>query len=629
MGLFTKRLITGLAAALALTGGAFAADSVLDDFEGGTNQNKFGAYWYFATNTLAKTDTSNACDNYTYSGSLNKHPDKLETVTNAEKDGYTLKFKGGYGADTISPKNGSYSGVLKFANLLKPYDSDVNTNSWADIYPGVMMGTQLTSDSLNGVGADFASATAVKFWINISASIAQVGFKVEVADQLPQNASGWTDGDKENPNVKKGCPADASYQMYIPNTSPDEWREVTIPLETGKGKLERATWESTFKPYTWNKTRATKIAWFVEGDKGMNGDATDGLVAVDDIRIIGYEFKDKWLCAECVKATENPTPPTGAVLFTSFDALAAEGNISVTQNKFGEYWYAYTDVEARGTQGAATVIDEGQWNDPAYTEGLSLEVIGKGLGYGESDGPLIQFTMGTPFVKDNETVQPFVGIGTNLAAEGSFYNGSQLGSIWFKYRTSGFDELLVEVHDEYATLHDDGEVFYTKLPGTEGGAWKTAEIPLNKLFLPSWAKNRTGASATLDKTKLAKIQFKNQSTKNGSIQIDEVYLLDPSITGVKLLGSNSARVSGLRATYNRGKVGVSWNAASSVASGKIQLVNTKGRVVASAPVAKVAGKITANLGAGSIPTGMYFVRVNAKDVNGKKIVQQTALSIVK
>jgi hypothetical protein len=51
--------------------------------------------------------------------------------------------------------------------------------------------------------------------------------------------------------------------------------------------------------------------------------------------------------------------------------------------------------------------------------------------------------------------------------------------------------------------------------------------------------------------------------------------------------------------------------------------------VASAPIAAVGNKVTAKLGAGSLPTGMYFVRVAAKDVSGKQIVRQAPVSIVK
>jgi hypothetical protein len=647
MGRFTKRLVVGLAGALALAGGAFA-DAVLDDFEKGGNENKFGAYWYFYTNltACAKSNNPSGCDKKTFTNYVTDA--KVEIIENAEKDGSQLKFKGAYDSKLADPHGGKYSGVMKFSNLMEPWSSDTNGNSWEDVYPGVGMGTQLTTDSLNGIGADFKSAKAISFWLKVSTGIKQVNFKVETAAMLPSKHTDWKDGEcvvKEGKltkdcGVKKDCPADAAYMYEIKGADlSTNWTKVTVPLTTGKSGLDRETWEITYKPFTFKLEEVTKIAWSVDG---KTAGVTEGWIAVDDIVIEGFDFDDKWACPTCVKADVAAAPPEGAKLITDFDNMAVEGNVSVTQNLFGEYWYAYTDIEGRKGNGNPSTITNGQWNDPNYDEGLSLEVKDMGYGYGGTDGVLIEFTMGEPYgdgTAENNMVQPFVGLGTNLAPEGEYYDGTQLGSIWFRYRTSGFDELYVEVHDEYAVTHDDAEVFFIKIPGT-AGAWKTAEIPLSVLRLPSWAKNRTGANATLNKAKLAKIQLKNQSPQDGSIQIDDFYMLDPSIVtnpppkppvdpnAIKYVGAKGSAL-GLRAVYNRGSVGVHWNAATSVASGNIQLVNTKGRIVASAPIAASAGKVTASLSAGTLPTGMYFVRVNAKGVNGKKIVQQTPISIVK
>jgi len=626
MGRFTKRLILGLTAALALAAGA-VADSVLDDFEGGTNRNKFGGYWYFYTNLTASAADANptGCDEKTFTPDISAG--KVEIISNAEKDKTQLKFKGGYGESFTEPKEGSYSGVMQFGNVEAPWNSQYNGNSWPDVYPAVGMGTQLTRDTLNGVGAKF-TATAIKFWMKVNAKVTSVGFKVETADQLPIYNSKWDDPPTTNPNGSKGCPADAAYQVYLEDLDElsTSWKQYTVKLTGGKGSgdLSRAAWE-TWKPYTFDVKRATKIAWFVEGDKSAV--ETGGLIAVDNIEIVGYDYEDPEVCFSCVKDAAS-APPSDAVLFTDFDKLAKDDNISVNQNVLGGYWYAYTDVEGRKGVGTASTIDAGQWDDPYYPDGPSLEVTGQKLGYGQTDGAFIQFTMGTPYEDANKnTVQPFVGLGTDLDTnDWKYYDASSVTQIWFRYRTSGFDELYVEVYDEYADTTDDAEVFFIKIPGTSG-EWKVAQVPLNILRLPEWAENRPGA--TLDKTKLKKIQFKNQSTKSGSIQIDDVYLSGATV-GVKLVGSKAkAAGSALRAAYSRGKIGVNWNNGASIASGKIQLVNTKGRVVASAPIAKTAGKVTASFGAGSIPTGMYFVRVNAKDVNGRAIVSQTSVSVVK
>ncbi|MDR2693543.1 MAG: T9SS type A sorting domain-containing protein [Chitinispirillales bacterium] len=633
MGRFTKRLIAGLVAALAVTVGGAFADSTLDDFESGSNANKFGAYWYFYTNTFAAAAENNptGCDQKAYTSALVS--DKLEKIDNATKSGSQLLFAGSYGSTLTAAHDGQYSGVMKYSNLQSPWKS-VTTLSAPDVYPGVGMGTGLTTDTINGMGAEFNSAKKVKFWLKTSSTELVVKFKIEFVTQIAGNPGhGAWSGDLA------GCNADASYEIILdaPSTA---WKQYEINIEpsnTGSGqacvapKLCKPTWESG-KEYTYDLSKASKIAWFIEG---AGAPPEVGWIAVDDIEITGYTFVDKWLCESCVKPDNHPVPDA-SLLFSDFDNLLP-GNQTLAQNKEHQYWYAYGDSAARGGQGTVTTIDMGQWNDPYYTLGPSLQIddpeTPNTYGFGGTRGAFISFTMGTPFTKNGESVQPFVGIGTNLAETDSLevYDGSQLASIWFRYKTTGFEELFVEFHDEYAIspAHDDGEVFYTKLPGTDGG-WKIAEIPLSVLRLPPWAKNRTGPLATLDKTKLAKIQFKNQSTNDGTIIIDDVYLLDPAhAVSVKLLGSKSVKASGIRAVYSRGKIGVNWNAGTSVASGKIQLVNTKGRVVASAPIANTAGKVTASLGTGTIPTGMYFVRVNAKDVNGKKIVSQAPVSVVK
>jgi hypothetical protein len=104
----------------------------------------------------------------------------------------------------------------------------------------------------------------------------------------------------------------------------------------------------------------------------------------------------------------------------------------------------------------------------------------------------------------------------------------------------------------------------------------------------------------------------------------------PGQGSIKLSNLQITKTAGLRATYARGVVEVNYTAKVPVVSGKIQLVSSKGRVVASAPITKNAGSaISAQLGFKKIPAGRYFVRINTKDTSGKKIVQQVPISIVK
>ena len=86
----------------------------------------------------------------------------------------------------------------------------------------------------------------------------------------------------------------------------------------------------------------------------------------------------------------------------------------------------------------------------------------------------------------------------------------------------------------------------------------------------------------------------------------------------------------LRASYSRGGVSVNWNAPSNISSGTISLVNVRGVTVASTSVRASSNNVSATLGTkAALPTGMYFIRVDARDVSGKRIVQQVPVQIVK
>jgi hypothetical protein len=592
MGRFTKRVIIGLAAACMTVGGAFAQSSLIDDLEHGGNTNYFGAYWYMYEEAGAKL--SNFADPF-------------------------LPVDGG--------RNSDFAAKLIFSTLPAHSEDD-------NIYPEAAMATQLTVDSINGMGAGFNDASAFKFWGKASKAT-NVWFKVETVE----NSAGTHDGGN-GPSVSENVRTYNSYGVSLAFGS--DWEEfevkiadcnansvgATVPGGTAgannpkAGDLQQGQyWGAQFN---FRKARITKLGWAVKSDANVGWGS--GSVEVDDISVVGYTFVAKDMCNECVAA---PSAPSNSMLFSNFEEsfMTDYALDNTRQNRLGWYWYYYSDSEAGGSSDVTGLFTE----DP-YTEEIVLDVDGNGNG---GNGAAISFTMGAPFKQnpgDPYDVQPFVGIGTGLfndELQDEYYNGTANGAtgVYFEYNTTGIKELVFEVEDMTSSIGDNGgEVYYLKVPGTDG-AWRGATIPFNKLVLPTWATNRTSA---LDLSRLAKFQFKYQGGGNGSMALDNVYIIgagDP--ISVKLAG-NKARTTGLRAAYSRGSVNVSWNAASSVASGKIQLVNTKGRVVATSQIAKASGsRITANIGAGKIPTGMYFVRIDAKDASGKRIVQQAPISIVK
>jgi len=98
---------------------------------------------------------------------------------------------------------------------------------------------------------------------------------------------------------------------------------------------------------------------------------------------------------------------------------------------------------------------------------------------------------------------------------------------------------------------------------------------------------------------------------------------------IKLLGASKAKAVGLRASYAKGRVTVNWTPSSKVSGGTVSLVNAKGVTLSTAFIKANSSKVSVKLGTVGVPTGMYFIHINAVGQNGKKIVTQSAVSIVK
>jgi hypothetical protein len=364
--------------------------------------------------------------------------------------------------------------------------------------------------------------------------------------------------------------------------SGSDWTKYTVSFT----ELAQAGWGT---PYTFDKTKIAKIAWKLKGENTVGS----GSFYVDDVSIVGtYEvgFPARpayTFCTTCIVPSSIPTPST---LLSDFEG-AVPG-----QNMLGEYWSIYANAATTTTP----------TTEPDYA----------GTGNG-GNGAAVTFTSGGTAPSDI-----YVGVGTNLGAP---YDGSGFTGIYFEYKTSATVDAVKFVVSENTYTTSDGTEYHVMLPGTNG-SWSAARVNYSDLVQPSWAS--AAQTHTFNPADLSKMQFGFYDTLvTGSIAVDNVYLLGIG-SAVRLVG-HQAQSLGMTATYNRGVVGVNWSSAASVASGKVSLVNTKGRVVASARIAKSGSKVTANLGAGKLPTGMYFVRINAKDVNGKKIVQNAQVSIVK
>jgi hypothetical protein len=610
MGRFKKLVVGGFAAAM-LAAGSASADFLLADFDDGTNVSNIGTYFYLYSN--CSPDSKGDCKK-----------DDVHYLTDGNGKNYAGPADE-YGPVSFKPAEGGaggagYAGVLH-VDVLPAHVEE-------EYYPGFGLGILLTDDDDKGL-KDFKNVTAVKFKAMSSTDGVTCGFKVETT----KNSFNGPYSDN---------PSNAYFTTFKPTGT---WKEYTVsitpvdkvPTEGAKistakapgkaGDMAQEGWWGY--SFTFNPEEATKIAWFIQANanEGLAGSPAE--VWIDDVTLVGsFTYTAPDICVGCT--SDAFSPPTPNKLLSDF-----EGKDPLL-NERGYYWYFYTDSAGGGNTGVSGLVEN------EHTGDWVMKTSGNGREGGA--GAFIEFTMGKPYQNDkNVTVQPFVGIGANVYDDDNtadFLDASNFTGVYFEFKTDGVEYIDLEITDDLDAIgkeaDKDGEVYYTRIAGS--AAWKSATVPFSKLVLPSWVAksgDRRKDGAPLNKKKLAQIKFKQSGNaeKGGSIAIDNVYLYGASDwtgggSAIKLVGSK-AKVSGLRATYGRGVVGVNWIPTKSVASGTIQLVNTKGRVVASAPVTVNGGKVTANLRAGSIPTGMYFVRVNAKDVKGAKVVQQTALSIVK
>lgn len=630
MGRFTKRLIVGLTAALTVAAGGAFADFTLSDFDDGTNVSNIGTYYYM----------------YSSCSPVSRGPCKQDDVHYLlnSKDASGESYAGPadeYGPVSYKARAGGVGGAGYCAVLR--VDTLPAHSSTEEYYPGFGMGILISGDDDKGYGADFNKVTGVKFKYKTTTPGVTVIFKMETIENSFDGPYGDVKGADSDP-------ANAYAVKFV--ASATEWTEKTIEITpitpatstsigkkidkdggTGKaGDLQQfAYWGYNF---TFDRANVTKLAWAINSDDNAtitgSTSSKSADVWIDDVVLVGtFTYVSPDICTGCTSASfTTPTPNKKLSDFENADPLL---------NERGYYWFHYTDQDGGGSSELSGLIENQTTGD------MIMVTAGNGR---DGAGAHIDYTMGAAYSNGKATVEPFVGIGANVYDDDNtkdFLNAGAFTGIYFEYKTSAnvsyFDLEVTDSFDAVGKAADaDGEVYYTRIEGSS--TWKSATVPFSKLVLPTWVatsgerRKQGNTLVPLDLTKLAQIKFKHRGspTVGGDLSIDNVYLYGADSwgtgVGVKLAGSK-AKTAGLRATYSRGKVGVNWSTASSVASGKIQLVNTKGRVVASTPIANAAGKVTASLGAGNIPTGMYFVRVNAKDVNGKKIVQQAPISIVK
>lgn len=557
---------------LGVTAVALAAMTVnaatIDSCEGGTNQNQFGAYWYFYDDSA--------------DGGNSKIP------------GYSRDAKGQItGVAPIAAEGNAGSAGYKMSYTMGTVLAPCKDATGAPIagcgfnYVGV--GTMLATE---GLTCDIKTAATVTFWAKATPAVI---LNVEVAT-LDITDFGY-------------------YRTLIPvGTS---WAKYTINLDPDLGIMQPA-WAKTV---AFDTKKVQKIQWQVHSDQLKGKGITAGSVNIDDVTIEPYDFVPPEVCAGCV----TPTTTLNKVLLSDFEGT--DPNV----NAAGQYWYCYNDgdrMPAPTKVSDYSDINAGAVIDPALAIGKSPTIAIDGHGKTGS-GAYIGFLLGPNFTQTGsaDVIKPFVGVGTKLSTDFDvFYNATADGAtgVMFDYKITGASYLRFEVVSSN-DLSSSGIVWSRLFPAAAD--WQTAVVPFDSLKLPNWDKINQMEPATiaLKLGELKKIQWAVQDAmgKTGTIAIDNVYLIGPSITKITKLSAGvlyhkgSMAAAGLGASLVNHSLVVTLPSSLGQQNGNISLVNIKGVRVAGKTINVMGGSV-ADLDVSKVANGLYFAVIKTKNTSGKE-----------
>ena len=542
-----KLLSCGFAMLLLATFNIFA-DAIIDDCEGGTNQNKFGFYWYFFDDHLNGGNSS---------------------IPGVAKDAT--------GSYVVAPTAGA--GHVG-AGIVLPYVLGPTEAGTPPSYNFIGMGTMLCA---NGKTLDLTGATSITFWLK---STKAISIDFQLVDTV---------------NI-----TDFGYYYASCVIPAGTWTQYVISLSAGGlgTGLQQYSW-AVKKPLS-IKT-VSKLQWQISLiGAGTN---TTGQVTIDDISIQGYTFVPPDLCASCAGAPgQTPTP---AALLSNFETstptLNARGEYwfcyadGVGRTAPASAWSVITGGATPNT------VDPTSWyitltppNTKGYngTNGADLQFT---LGQTFTNPPSTDVVK--PFVGIGTNLW-------NDKTQTNAYNADDDGmtGIYFDYMLSGADASMVvrlEVYANYFTTA--GEVFYIDLPYTGTGVWKGASVPWSKLVLPSW---QGITPTTFQSSNIQKIQWAVQSTAGdvGELAIDNIYLTGGNkiSTPVRYQYNAVKGVSGVSASLINNSLKV--NLPQDLNNASISLVNTQGSVV----LKSLPGvNHTSQLNVSGLAKGVYMLNVKA------------------
>jgi hypothetical protein len=583
---------------------AATVDGMFDD-----NQNDFEYYWYYYD------DNSRVGRNDRPQAGPTTNASIIDVVS---KDSVRHAF--GNIADTSKVKVYTFTtgreGDNKYAALPFTMGSTWTTSSNNIAYPYIGIGTMLCAE---GDSINLTSAKSVTFKIRSHKNPVTVSFKV-----LTKAI--------ENYSIVQNPPDDAFgyYSKTVPVTT--SWTTQTVALSE---LVQPLSW---CKGFAWNHSSGvTKLAWEISQqlNKTVLPEGAKDTLEIDDITVDGYKFP--YTCppyAWCVQKSVLPT----IGLFSNFEYDPKNQATNML------YWYAFNDAEIGGT----SRVDYGA--EPIEGSKQLWLIIDSGNGSGGSYAPALKFTFGPAINQNGNLINGFAGIGINTydSINCNYWNAqvSRVTSIFFQYTYQGDAEYLtLEVRDS----NDVGDsknptrnykrgqniVWFTNLLPTPEGVWASVEIPLSQLSIHS---ELAGANPIpLDLNALTNFRWivQGEEGQQGKFAIDNIFfpgctsfswgcVCPSNIKNTGLHGINSS----LHAFFRNGVINVNWNNQIELSSGRISLINARGSIISSFQVTKTA-RFTRSFSSKNIPSGIYFVKLNAVDTNGKTIMMQAPVSVTR
>jgi hypothetical protein len=613
MGLFkTKAAITGISSILVATATLFAdatIDKAFDD-----NQNDLEYYWYYFD------DNAGVGANDRAQCAKTSKP----SVINVPYTESARKFRGD-ASDTWKVKTYKFTrgtdGTNRYAVCPFTFGDVFPTPDGWDMNPFIGIGTMLNADSQ---WLDLTGVSKIKFKIKSAKKDLTVRFKVQT---LEIDSISW--GNATELAAEDNNPF-GYYGKWDITATTTGFTEVEVAISggtKGSGDLTAPAWAKKALPY--NIRRCTKLAWEVNYED--NSTVTSDTLFIDDVELVGtYTFTSPFLWTKKAGMTVPTSGP-----FATFDKKPY--NQTPDLGGFKNYWYAYDDLAVKSYDGAVTgtsIVTSGATKNET-TKLLDLKWE-ENSGSGETgQGMKLGFTLGDAIAKTEEIeVKGFVGFGCNVydSSNAKYWdaNAAKADKVYFHYATDGdIPYISFEVSDSMEvgdcnnpTRRDhrgDGVVWFRNFPKTDG-QWVAVEMPLDSLKMH---KDWNGAkNIPLIKTALAKLQWKVQGAKgvSGTFAVDNIYFTSGSSPVIHK--NNIAQHSTFDAAVVNGNIHVT--VAKFLTNGTISLFSSNGTRVASQSVG-----FKTTFAAKSLPAGMYIVKVNAFDANGKAVSMQSPVTLVK